>query len=273
MSVWTYEGKRVVIAGCYSGMGEAAARELVRLGAEVHGADMRPSPVRMASFHTVDLRDPLSIDAALDAIGGPIDALFNCAGLPQTFPAGDVMKVNFIGLRHWTEKALPMIRPGGAIASISSTAGFAYFQHLPQILELLATPGFEAAADWCERHADLVGDGYAFSKEASIVWTMMMGTRTIAQGVRTNCICPGPTETPMMPAFERTASARIIDVFTTPIGRRSKPEEQAYPLIFLNSGAASFINGHALNVDGGFVGGITAGQIDLQGLLAQAMAG
>lgn len=271
MSVWSYEGKRVVISGCYSGMGEAAARELVKLGAEVHGVDIRQSPVEMASFHTIDLRDPASIDAALEAIGGPIDALFNCAGLPQTFPAVDVMKVNFIGLRYWTEKALPLMREGGAIASISSTAGFGFMQHIAEIRELIAIEDFEEAVRWVGAHAEVVADGYGFSKEVSTVWTMAMGSRFIKQGVRINCICPGPTDTPMMPDFEKVATAKLVDVFTQPIGRRSSPTEQAYPLIFLNSGAATYINGHALNVDGGFVGGVTAGEIDIQALLAQVI--
>jgi hypothetical protein len=73
--VWSYGGKRVVIAGCYSGMGEATARELVRLGAEVHGVDIKRSPVDLASFREADLRDTAQIDAALEAIGGPLRLL------------------------------------------------------------------------------------------------------------------------------------------------------------------------------------------------------
>jgi NAD(P)-dependent dehydrogenase (short-subunit alcohol dehydrogenase family) len=272
MGVWSYEGKRVVIAGCFSGMGEATARELVALGAEVHGVDIKESPVKMASFTKVDLADPASIDAAVEAIGGEIDALFNCAGLPQTFPAVQVMKVNYIGMRYWTEKWLPKIKAGGAIGIITSTAGMGHMMHAAEIGELIAIPDFAGAVAWAEAHSDLVGDGYSFSKEVSSFWTMLMGTITIKQGVRINCIAPGPTETPMMPDFEATASAKIIDVFIQPIGRRSKAAEQAYPLIFLNSDAASFINGHILNVDGGFVGGVMTGQIDIQGSIEKAMA-
>jgi len=99
VTVWSYEGKRVVVTGCFSGIGAATATELVDLGAEVHGIDIRETPVEVASFRTCDLREPASIDDAVEAIGGTIDALFNCAGLPQTFPALDVMKVNFIGMR------------------------------------------------------------------------------------------------------------------------------------------------------------------------------
>lgn len=273
MSVWSYEGKRVVVAGCFSGMGEATARALVALGAEVHGVDIKPSPVSLASFTPVDLRDPASIDAAIESIGGEIDGLFNCAGLPQTFPALDVMKVNYIGMRYWTEQWLPRIRRGGAIAIITSTAGMGYMAHAREIGELIAAEDFAGAVRWVEDHPELVGDGYGFSKEASTFWTMLMGSTTIRQGVRINCIGPGPTETPMISDFEEVASADIVDVFIQPINRRSKPIEQALPLVFLNSDAASFINGHVLYVDGGFVGGVITGQIDVEGSIAKAIGG
>lgn len=272
MSVWSYGGKRVAIVGCYSGMGEAAARELVRLGAEVHGFDVCESSVAMASFKAIDLRDPSSIDSAVASISGEIDALFNCAGLPQTFPPLDVMKVNYIGMRYLTERMLPKIRPGGAIAIISSTAGMGYMQHAAEIGDLIANTSFDEAVAWCVRHPDLVQDGYTFSKEVSSFWTMFMGMHTIQRGVRINCICPGPTDTPMMPNFESAASKAVIDVFTKPIGRRSRAEEQAYPLIFLNSDAASYINGHVFNIDGGFVGGVMSGQIDVMAEVGKAMA-
>ena len=48
-----------------------------------------------------------------------------------------------------------------------------------------------------------------------------------------------------------------------PINRRSRPEEQAGPLVFLNSDAASYVNGVALPVDGGFMGAVATGAIDL----------
>jgi NAD(P)-dependent dehydrogenase (short-subunit alcohol dehydrogenase family) len=99
---------------------------------------------------------------------------------------------------------------------------------------------------------------------------MTQGSHLIKRGIRINCISPGPTETPMMPHFEANASPHFIDVFTEPIGRRSTPAEQALPLIFLNSDAATYVNGHNLNVDAGFVGGVTTGQIDLQASLARA---
>jgi NAD(P)-dependent dehydrogenase (short-subunit alcohol dehydrogenase family) len=259
----SYKGKRVVVTGCFSGMGQATAQELIRLGAEVHGVDIKPPSYDLASFTSIDLRSKTSIDEALTNFDQPLDALFNCAGLPQTFPAIEVMKVNFIGMRYWTERMLPLIRDGGAIGIITSTAGMGYMLHAAEIGELIGKASFEEATQWCEDHPELVGDGYAFSKEVSSFWTHIMGMHTIKQGVRINCIAPGPTETPMMSDFESASSAATIDIFTQPIGRRATPKEQALPLIFLNSAAASFINGHVLNVDGGFVGGVMSGQIDV----------
>ena len=60
-----YRNKRVIVTGCYSGMGEATARLLVQLGAEVHGLDYKHSKLELASFRNVDLRDSSSIDSAV----------------------------------------------------------------------------------------------------------------------------------------------------------------------------------------------------------------
>ena len=60
-------------------------------------------------------------------------------------------------------------------------------------------------------------------------------------------------QTPMLEEIEKLASAAVIDVVAQPIGRRFVPDEQAWPLLFLNSDASSYINGAVLPVDGGFV--------------------
>jgi NAD(P)-dependent dehydrogenase (short-subunit alcohol dehydrogenase family) len=267
MDPFSYEGKTVIVSGCYSGMGEATARELVARGAQVHGLDIKESPVHLASFQVCDLRDTESIDAALSSIEGPVHALFNCAGLPQTFPALDVMKVNFIGARHLTEGVLEKMQPGAAITTISSTAGLGFMQRLPTLLELITTADAAEANAWCESHLDVVADGYMFSKEVIIAWTMFTSNPLIARGIRINCTSPGPTSTPMMPHFEKATGKSFMDNFPRPIGRNATPEEQAYPLLFLNSDAASYITGHNLDVDGGFVGGLLTGQVDVSGLL------
>lgn len=265
-----YAGKRVIVSGCFSGMGEATARALVGLGAEVHGMDFKPSAVDLASFTLVDLRDPASIETAVSKIGGPVDALFNCAGVALSAAPLDVMKVNFLGTRHLTGLVVPLMKPGSAIASISSASGIGWMKRIPLLMELVTTRDFAAGLSWCESHLDVVKDGYSLSKETIIAWTMLTGHRLIEQGIRINCTMPGPTQTPMMIEIENAVPAAILDGTAKPINRRALPVEQAYPLIFLNSDEASYINSVALPVDGGFAGSIFTGQLDLEKIVADA---
>jgi len=262
-----YKNKRVIVSGCFSGMGEATARLLVELGAEVHGLDFKEAALDLASFTQVDLRDPATIDAAVVGIGGKVDALFNCAGLPQTAPPMDVMKVNYIGTRHLTEQVLPLMSEGGAVVSISSTGGMGWSRRLAQVTELVEIEGFDNILKWCEDNAETVAEGYSLSKEAIIVWTMRASSKLIKQGVRINCTLPAPTQTPMMSEFESATSAEVLETFTQPIGRRATPAEQAGPLVCLNSDATGFVNGVVLPVDGGFMGAVTTGQADLSALM------
>lgn len=265
-----YKNKRVVVSGCFSGIGEATARLLLQFGAEVHGLDYKPSKLDLASFRQVDLREPASIDAAAAAIGGKVDALFSCAGLPQTSPPLDVMKVNYAGTRRLTERILPLMGEGGAIASVASIAGMGWSRRVPVLMELLQIDDYEGAIKWCEGHADVVREGYSFSKEAVVVWTMMNATSLIKRGIRMNCTMPGPTQTPMMAHFEAASQRSVLEAATQPINRRSSPEEQAAPLVFLNSSAATYMNGLALAVDGGLTGGIATGRIDPRTLMGSA---
>jgi NAD(P)-dependent dehydrogenase (short-subunit alcohol dehydrogenase family) len=258
-----YKGKRVVVSGCFSGMGAATARMLIDLGAEVHGLDFKDSDLPLASFHRVDLRDPASIEAGAADIGGKVDALFNCAGLPQSFPPLDVMKVNFIGTRHLTECILPLMGPGGSIASIASTGGLGWSRRIPTSMEIIATKGFQEAIDWCEAHMDVVSEGYAFSKENIIVWTQFMGAHLIKKGIRINCTLPSPTQTPMMATFHAASGKDVVDAAAEPMGRYSTAEEQAGGLVLINSDLASIVNGVVFPVDGGFMGGVATGQVDL----------
>ncbi len=270
MDFLRYKDKRVIVSGCFSGMGEATARLLLELGAQVHGLDYKETSLKLASFAQVDLRDPAAIDAAIAGIGGKVDALFNCAGLPQTAPPLDVMKVNYAGTRRVTEQVLPLMSEGAAIVSISSNGGLGWSRRIPVLMELLKLDNYEDSIQWCEKNADTVREGYALSKEAIILWTMLTSAQLIKRGIRINCTMPGPTETPMMKHFEAASQASVLDAFIQPINRRSTPQEQAGPLVFLNSNAASYINGVAMPVDGGFMGAMATGQIDLSALMPAA---
>jgi NAD(P)-dependent dehydrogenase (short-subunit alcohol dehydrogenase family) len=270
--ILNYSGKRVIVSGCFSGMGEATARLLVELGAEVHGFDFKESSVPMASFTQIDLRDPATIEAAVAGVGGKIDALFNCAGLPGggAFSPMDTMKVNFIGTRHMTETVLPLMGEGAAIISIASTGGLGWSRRVPVHMELLATQGFDGALAWCESNMEHVSEGYAFSKEAVIVWTQFMGAQLIKRGIRINCSLPSPTQTPMMAAFHAASGKEVVDAAAEPLGRYTTPEEQAAPLVLMCSDAASVVNGVVLPVDGGFMGGVVTGQVDISKMMSKS---
>ncbi len=258
----SYAGKRVIVTGAASGMGEACARLLVDLGAEVWGFDIKAVSVPVKEYVETDLRDPGAIEAAIAHVGAPVDALFNCAGLPgPPFSKIDTMLVNFVGLRHLTEAALPWMSAGGAIASVSSVAGMGYLVNLAKVRQLLEVSEFGAARAWCEEHPD-IANGYPFSKECIIVYTLMRGRALAEKGIRINCISPGVTDTPMLPHFyEQTGREWIEQNFQGFFGRSARPEEQAWPLAFLNSEAASFVTGANLFVDAGYTGALYTGQV------------
>ncbi len=264
-SVWSYEGKRVVVSGGGgAGMGAAAVRELDQLGAEIHVLDLKEPPIEVAGYHPVDLRHPDAIGAAVGAIGGKIDALFNCAGLPGgRFSDVDTMTVNFASLRHLTDLVVEHMGEGGAIASISSGAGAGWMGNIAKWMPLVTCGGFAETVDWIESHPDEIASGYAPSKEVIIVWTAWRAFELGKSGIRINCTSPGPTDTPMMPDFEAQVGKAFMDNYPIPLGRRQTPEEQAYPLIFLNSGAASSITGENILTDGGTMGAMVVGTLDI----------
>ena len=172
-SLWDYEGMRVVVSGGGgAGMGAATVTELRNLGAEIHVLDLKEPPVEVASYQSVDLKDPDAAVAAFDEIGGTIHALFNCAGLPgPPFSDLDTMIVYFVAMQPLAKLAAERMTDGGAVASISSTAGSGYLANIAKWIPLVTTNGFVEARQWCEEHPDEIASGYVPSKEAICVWT------------------------------------------------------------------------------------------------------
>lgn len=268
MAPFRYDDQRVVITGASSGMGAATAAMLVDAGAEVHALDIRDVAAPVAKAYETDVGDPDSVDTTLAAIGAPIHKLFNIAGVPQTHAPERVFTVNFLGLRHITERTLDLMPDGGAIASVASLAGSGWAEHLGPIRELLDTPDLAAGQDWAAAHLAGLGDPYFFSKECVIVYTFRLAPRVIRErGIRVNCLSPGPVDSPMMVDFRAALSSATIDWTAAQAnGRLGRPEEMAPPLVFLNSDDASYVSGHNLIADAGFTAAMTTNQVDFAGL-------
>jgi NAD(P)-dependent dehydrogenase (short-subunit alcohol dehydrogenase family) len=255
-----YGNKRVVVTGCTSGIGEATARLLLSLGAEVHGLDWKDCALPLASFTRLDLRDWAAIDAAAASLGA-VDVLFNCAGVAIRPTPIEIMQINYIGPRRLTDALLPAMERGSAVISVASIGGLGWSGHLPQLLELAAQSGSEAATGWCEAHPDLLANAYGFSKEALIGWTLHASTGLAARGIRINCTLPGSVDTGLLDEFVAVSPPASIKASEQPMDRRSAPSEQASALVFLGSDWASYISGALLMVDGGFLAGNTNGQL------------
>jgi NAD(P)-dependent dehydrogenase (short-subunit alcohol dehydrogenase family) len=260
--VLQYQGKRAVVTGCASGMGAATAAVLAELGAEVIGLDVNDAE-GVAKFIPVDLRSKDSIDEAVGSINTPVDAIFSVAGLPgPPFSDLDTVLVNFIGARHLIESLVPTMPSGSAIACVASNAGLGWQDDIANLKGATDTESFDAAVAWCEANPDRIASGYAPSKKLINAWVASRAVDLIKLGIRLNCTNPGPTNTAMMPSFEDQYGKDIIDAFVGPSGRRSTPEEQAWPLVFLNSPRSSYVTGEALYVDAGFLGAMVTGRLD-----------
>lgn len=264
-----YEGTRAVVTGCASGMGAATAGLLVELGAEVIGLDVKPTDVAVADFVEVDLRDKASIDGAVAAITGSdgraVDSVFSVAGLPgPPFSDLDTVLVNFVGARHLIESLVPAMPAGAAAVCVASNAGLGWQNELDALVPAVSTAGFDEGKAYFEAHPELIASGYLPSKKLLNAWVAWRGVQLLAtKGIRLNCSNPGPTETAMMPAFEALAGKELIDAFVGPSGRRSTAEEQAWPLLFLNSRRSSYIAGEALHTDAGFLAATTTNQLEV----------
>jgi NAD(P)-dependent dehydrogenase (short-subunit alcohol dehydrogenase family) len=252
-----FDGKRAVVVGGATGMGAATA-ELVRdLGGEVVVMDFADVTLSGVKAIRLDLRDKASIDAALDECGGPIHALFSCAGAADGTPG--IEKINFIGHRHLIDRALAggMFADHAAIGMISSTAGLGWETRLDAIYEYLDTPDFDAAAAWIEARPELAS--YMWSKRAINAYVAREAMPMLRRGIRINAILPGPTDTPLARANAEMWLNFGSDYRDETGIKPSTPMEQAAPLAFLCSDAAAYVNGITLITDAGYVSAGVAG--------------
>ena len=246
------DGKIALITGAGSGIGRASALTFAREGAKVAVADKLVDggreTVRMveaaggtASFIEVDVSDAARVEAMVNATVetyGRIDCAYNNAGIEgQVAPTdsyaddmfGRVIAVNLTGVWLCMKYEIPRLleHGGGAIVNTASGAG------------LIGVAGLSA---------------YVASKHGVIGLTKTAALEYAKSGIRVNAVCPGLIQTPMVERL--TADQPQLGealVAMEPVGRTGRPEEIAESVVWLCSDAASFVTGHAMSVDGGFV--------------------
>jgi NAD(P)-dependent dehydrogenase (short-subunit alcohol dehydrogenase family) len=245
-------GKVALITGAGSGMGRVAAQRFAAEGARVVVAeqdepagletvDLVQSTGGEATYVRADVSDEADAKAMADhavAAFGRLDVLYNNAGV---MPAADhsvvdtdvetwdrVMAVNVRGVFLGCKHAIPrLVEAGGG--SIINVASF------------VALVG-----------CTVPQDAYTASKGAILSLTRSLAVQFGPSGIRTNAICPGPVETPMLMDWLVTdEEAKRVRLARNPTGRFGKPEEVVAMAIYLASDESRWTNGAALVVDGG----------------------
>lgn len=246
-----YQGKRAVVVGGATGMGAAVAEVVLDGGAEVIVMDRAPVTLDGVAAVSLDLSDTASIDAAVDGLPGPVDALFSCAGVADGTPG--IEKINFLGHRYMIDRMLEkdLLPRGSAIGMISSAAGMGWESNLETIKEYLAITDVEEASKWAHEHnrAD-----YLWSKQCLGAYVASNALPMLAKGIRINAILPGPTNTPLAQANAEQWLGFGADYREAAGVEASTPLEQAYPLVFLCSAAAAGVTGITMMTDAGFYG-------------------
>ena len=243
------QGKKLLITGVSSGIGEETARIARAQGAHVIGVDLNPPTVEVDQFLRADLGDRASIDALVAQLPSGLNGLANIAGLPPTRPAPQVLRVNLVGLKHLTLGVLPHLADGASIVNLASLAGVGWPEAVPTIrasesLELEDVDAF------CAQHGIDGARSYFFSKEALIAWTLQNRWTWRARGIRMNAVSPGPVDTPILKDFIETLGQRAEEDMKT-MDRPGRASDIAPVVAFLLSDASVWLRGANLPVDGG----------------------
>ncbi|TNF09497.1 MAG: SDR family oxidoreductase [Gammaproteobacteria bacterium] len=257
----SFDNKTIVVTGASSGIGAACVALLKRRGAKVIGMDINePAASSVDQFVAFNQGSLDSIDQAVEKLPSGIDALFNIAGVAPSprFSAVDVLKINFFGLRYFTEKMIDKLKDGAAIVNMSSGTGTGWPTNIENIKAFLALNNIDDVEGFVADHG-IGNDGldnsaaYPFSKQLLSVWTMKVSSRWKDRGIRVNAVAPAAVDTPIMGDFLNSfgeESKQRVEKFGA-----ATPENIALASVFLASEDAIWVNGAVLPVDGGAVTG------------------
>jgi NAD(P)-dependent dehydrogenase (short-subunit alcohol dehydrogenase family) len=219
------EGARLVLTGRHEDAGQQLTAEVRALGAE---AEFVRTDVR----HEDDVRD--LIDRTV-ARFGRLDVAVNNAGTE-----GERGRITEQTAESYATTFDTNVL--GVILSMKHEVRAMQAQGSGNIINISSTYGHEGAAG---------ASVYAGSKHAVEGLTKSVALEVAKSGIRVNAVAPGPTDTGMLTRFTGTPENKATLVTTVPMGRLGLTEELANAIVFIASDAASFINGHILNVDGG----------------------
>ena len=245
-------GKTIIVTGAASGIGAETARIVKEQGGTVIGLDINETKENVDQFILVNMSNPASIDEAIAAIPDGIDGICNIAGVPPTQDRALVLKVNFLGLRDFTEKMIAKMNDNGAIVNVASLAGLGWPQAQEQVKALLELRDFDAAESFCIEHDIVNGTdrSYSLTKEALIVWAMQTRWTWRDRGIRMNNVSPGPVDTPILKDFIETLGKRVEE--DRKIMDRDGAASDIAPVIaFLCSDGSAWIRGANIPTDGG----------------------
>src|SRR5262249_30494618 len=246
------DGKDALVTGGASGIGRATALTFAREGAKLVIADMNEDggqqTVHMiaekggeAIFVRTDVSQAVEVQALISKAVetyGRLDCAHNNAGiaggvraLTADYPEDrwhQVIAVNLTGVWLCMKYEIPQMlhQGGGTIVNTASAAG------------LVGSRGTSA---------------YVASKHGVVGLTKTAALEYAQQGIRVNCVCPGVIHTPMTARGLSNPELRAHLLASEPVGRVGTPEEVAEAVVWLCSDAASFVTGHAMSIDGGFV--------------------
>lgn len=240
--------KTIGVTGLSSGIGAETAKLLAARGARIVGFDRNAPAYDVTAFHQTDISDPASIETSLASLEHPLDALCNVAGVPPTADKATVLKVNFFGLRHFTELAVDHLVDGAPIVNVASLAGFAWRSNMEVVKAGMATD-FSAADAWIAEQPVEGAPSYHLSKELVVAWTLWNCQRWKARGIRMNSVSPGPVSTPILADFVKTLGKRVEEDLK--VNRAATPEEIAPVIAFMCSADARWMNGSDVAVDAG----------------------